>query len=65
VPAEPEVIDVPEYDLEVVYERPYSVDFGPALTFGVGFVCWIVAQLRLRLGPPRCLRRSAAPGMEA
>jgi hypothetical protein len=37
VPAEPEVIYVPQYDLEVVYVRPYAPDFGPVLTFGVGF----------------------------
>ena len=37
VPAEPEVIYVPQYDPEVVYVRPYAPDFGPVLTFGVGF----------------------------
>ena len=37
VPAEPDVIYVPQYDPEVVYERPYSQDFGPPLVFGVGF----------------------------
>jgi hypothetical protein len=37
VPAQPEVIYVPEYDPEVVYVQRYSQDFGPPLTFGVGF----------------------------
>ena len=37
VPAEPEVIYVPQYDPEVVYVQPYAPDFGPVLTFGVGF----------------------------
>ena len=37
VPAEPDVIYVPEYDPEVVYVQPYSEDLGPVLTFGAGF----------------------------
>jgi len=47
VPAEPEVIYVPQYDPEVVYVQayepypyapyPYAPYFGPALTFGIGF----------------------------
>ena len=37
VPAEPEVIYVPEYDPEVVYVQPYSEDVGPLLTFSAGF----------------------------
>jgi hypothetical protein len=37
VPAQPDVIYVPRYDPEVVYVQPYSQDFGPLLTFGVGF----------------------------
>ncbi len=37
VPAEPEVIYVPQYDPEVVYVQPYAPDFEPVLTFGVGF----------------------------
>jgi hypothetical protein len=37
VPAEPEVIYVPQYDPEVVYGQPYAPYLGPALTFGVGF----------------------------
>jgi hypothetical protein len=37
VPAEPEVIYVPQYDPEVVYVQPYTPDFGPVVTFGVGF----------------------------
>ena len=37
VPAQPDVIYVPQYDPEVVYVQPYSQDFGPLLTFGVGF----------------------------
>jgi Protein of unknown function (DUF3300) len=37
VPAEPEVIYVPQYDPEVVYVQPYAPYLGPALTFGVGF----------------------------
>ena len=37
VPAEPEVIYVPQYDPEVVYVQPYSQDLGPVLTFRAGF----------------------------
>jgi uncharacterized protein DUF3300 len=37
VPAEPDVIYVPEYDPEVVYVQPYSEDVGPLLTFSAGF----------------------------
>jgi Protein of unknown function (DUF3300) len=37
VPAQPDVIYVPDYDPEVVYVQPYSQDFGPLLTFGAGF----------------------------
>ena len=37
VPAEPEVIYVPQYDPEVVYVQPYAPYLRPALTFGVGF----------------------------
>ena len=37
VPAESEVIYVPQYDPEVVYVQPYAPDFGPVLTFGIGF----------------------------
>ena len=37
VPAQHDVIYVPQYDPEVVYVQPYSQDFGPLLTFGVGF----------------------------
>jgi hypothetical protein len=37
VPAEPELIYVPQYDPEVVYAQPYAPYLGPALTFGVGF----------------------------
>jgi hypothetical protein len=37
VPAEPEVIYVPQYDPEVVYVQPYAPYLGPALTFGIGF----------------------------
>jgi hypothetical protein len=37
VPAEPEVIYVPQYDPEIVYVQPYEPYLGPALTFGVGF----------------------------
>ncbi|MGA7212867.1 MAG: DUF3300 domain-containing protein [Terrimicrobiaceae bacterium] len=37
VPAQPDVIYVPQYDPDVVYEQPYSQDVGPFLTFGVGF----------------------------
>ena len=36
VPAQSEVIYVPQYDPDVVYERPYSPNVGPLLTFGVG-----------------------------
>ncbi len=37
VPAESEMIYVPQYDPEVVYVQPYDPYLGPALTFGVGF----------------------------
>ena len=37
VPAQPDVIYVPQYDPEVVYGQPYSQDYGPLLTFGAGF----------------------------
>jgi hypothetical protein len=37
VPAQPDVIYVPQYDPEVVYVQPYSQYFGPLLTFGAGF----------------------------
>jgi hypothetical protein len=37
VPAQPDVIYVPQYDPDVVYVQPHSRDFGPLLTFGVGF----------------------------
>jgi hypothetical protein len=37
VPAQPDVIYVPQYDPDVVYVQQYSPDFGPALTFGMGF----------------------------
>jgi hypothetical protein len=47
VPAEPEVIYVPQYDPEVVYVQPYAPYLRPALTFGVGFCRRPLAQLRL------------------
>ena len=37
VPAQADVIYVPEYDPEVVYVQPYSEDVGPLLTFSAGF----------------------------
>jgi Protein of unknown function (DUF3300) len=37
VPAEPDVIYVPQYDPEAVYAQPYSQNVGPLLTFGAGF----------------------------
>ena len=37
VPAQPDVIYVPQYDPDVVYVQPQSRDFGPLLTFGMGF----------------------------
>jgi Protein of unknown function (DUF3300) len=37
VPAQPDVIYVPQYDPEVVYVQPYTQDFAPLLTFGAGF----------------------------
>ena len=37
MPAQPDVIYVPQYDPDVVYVQPYSRDFGPLLTFGMGF----------------------------
>jgi hypothetical protein len=40
VPAEPDVIYVPQYDPEIVYAQPYEpygAYVGPALTFGIGF----------------------------
>ncbi|MGA9578507.1 MAG: DUF3300 domain-containing protein [Terrimicrobiaceae bacterium] len=47
VPAEPDVIYVPEYDPEVVYVQPYSQDLGPVLTFGAGFAVgsWLTYDL--------------------
>jgi Protein of unknown function (DUF3300) len=37
VPAQPDVIYVPQYDPDVVYAQPYSQEDGPVLTFGAGF----------------------------
>ena len=37
VPAEPEYLYVPQYDPDIVYVQPYSQDYGPLITFGVGF----------------------------
>jgi len=37
VPTDPEVIYVPQYDPEVVYVQPYEPDYGPVVSFGVGF----------------------------
>jgi len=37
VPAEPDYLYVPQYDPEIVYVQPYSQDYGPLVTFGVGF----------------------------
>lgn len=37
VPTDPEVIYVPQYDPQVVYVQPYAPDYGPAISFGVGF----------------------------
>ena len=37
VPAEPEYLYVPQYDPEIVYVQPYSQDYGPLITFGIGF----------------------------
>jgi hypothetical protein len=37
VPAEPDVIYVPQYDPEVIYAQPYEPYLGPALSFGIGF----------------------------
>jgi len=37
VPAEREYLYVPQYDPEIVYVQPYSQDYGPLVTFGVGF----------------------------
>ena len=37
VPAESEVIYVPQYDPGVVYVQPYAPHIGPAVTFGIGF----------------------------
>jgi Protein of unknown function (DUF3300) len=37
VPAQPEVIYVPQYDPDVVFVQPYSQNYGPPLTFGAGF----------------------------
>ena len=47
VPAEPDVIYVPEYDPEAVYVQPYSQDLGPVLTFGAGFAVgsWLTYDL--------------------
>ena len=64
VPAEPEVIYVPQYDPEVVYVQPYSRGCRSPVDIWRGIRGWLMAQLRLRLGPPRYLRGSVAPGME-
>ena len=47
VPAEPDVIYVPEYDPEVVYVQPHLQDLGPVLTFGAGFAVgsWLTYDL--------------------
>ena len=37
VPAEPDYLYVPQYDPEIVYVQPYSQDYGPLVTFGIGF----------------------------
>ena len=37
VPAEPDLIYVPQYDPEVVYAQPDEPYLGPALSFGIGF----------------------------
>ena len=64
VPAQPDVIYVPQYDPDVVYVRPYSQNVGPLLTFGDRIRRWLMAQLRLRLGPPQYLCGSVASRME-
>jgi len=37
VPTDPDVIYVPQYDPQVVYVQPYAPDYGPVISFGVGF----------------------------
>ena len=37
VPAEPDVIYVPQYDPEVVYVQPYTPYVEPVMSFGIGF----------------------------
>jgi len=37
VSAQPQYLYVPRYDPEIVYVQPYSQDFGPLVTFGLGF----------------------------
>lgn len=37
VPADPEVIFVPQYDPEVIFVESYSPGYTPFLTFGIGF----------------------------
>ena len=37
VPAEPDVIYVPQYDPEVVYVQPYTPYVEPVVSFGIGF----------------------------
>jgi len=37
ISAEPQYLYVPQYDPEIVYVQPYSQDFGPLVTFGLGF----------------------------
>ena len=37
VPAEPDYLYVPQYDPEIVYVQPYSQDYRPLITFGIGF----------------------------
>ena len=47
MPAEPDVIYVPEYDPKVVYVQPHFQDLGPVLTFGAGFAVgsWLTYDL--------------------
>ena len=37
MPAEPDVIYVPQYDPEVVYVQPHTPYVEPVVSFGIGF----------------------------
>ena len=65
VPAQPEVIYVPQYDPDVVYVQPYSRDFGPLLTFGMGFAVGSWLNYDCDWGRRSIYVGQWRPGMEA